>query len=93
MTVLSVSCPHCLQGNEDPVEVMARGEVDWTNCGACNRRFLFLLAVCEHCTEESVFAWREAPAPAETQQLRCQTCGRGLEWPDEALAEDHSRRI
>jgi transcription elongation factor Elf1 len=91
LSFFSVSCPHCEQANEDPFEVMARDDIDWMNCGACKRNFFFLLASCERCEGESVFAWCQAPTPPEIRQLRCQTCGHGLDQRNEALAEDHPR--
>ena len=43
-----VQCPYCRHGNEDPFEVMTRGEVDWTRCASCEAKFFYLIADCPH---------------------------------------------
>ena len=76
----AVCCPHCNDANGDPFEVMARGEIDWTLCAGCGKRFYFLVAECNACEEESVFAWKEAPVPPWTPGLCCGHCGQRLEF-------------
>ena len=88
----AVHCPHCDAANEDPFEVMVRGDVDWMNCGACGSKFFFLIAECQACEEESVFAWQAAPPPEGTRLLRCSHCGQRLELSDDARLADHSGR-
>ena len=87
----AVNCPHCRFGNVDPFEVMTRGDLDWTLCASCGRKFYFLIADCAACEEESMFAWEEPPAPPWTSRLACSHCGLRLEFSDEAHFADQSR--
>jgi hypothetical protein len=79
----AVHCPHCQRGNDDPFEVMARGEIDWTHCCWCKRLFFFMIAECKACEEESIFAWPGAPLPPEIKALRCRACDLPIELFDE----------
>jgi hypothetical protein len=88
----AVHCPHCDAANEDPFEVMARGDVDWMNCAACRRKFFFLIAECQACEEECEFAWQAAPSPEWTRVLRCSHCDQPLELSDDARLADHFGR-
>jgi hypothetical protein len=89
----AVHCPHCDAGNEDPFEVMARGDVDWMNCCSCRGKFFFLIAECQTCEAECVFAWHAAPPPDWTRLLRCSHCDQRLELSDDArLADQFGRR-
>ena len=86
-----VQCPHCRHGNEDPFEVMTRGEVDWTLCASCNVKFFYLMADCQACEEECVFTWRAAPESPQTSLLECSQCAHRLEISDAAIRPDQPR--
>lgn len=87
----AVHCPHCRGSNEDPFEVMPRGDIDWVTCSSCSKRFFFLLAECAVCEGESVFTWPGAPVPPWTSALCCGHCGRPLELSDDVLVAKHVR--
>lgn len=88
----AVPCPYCHRSKDDPFEVMARGDIDWTHCSWCTRRFLFLIAECKACEEESVFTWPEAPLPLEIRALRCRACDLPIELLDESTSSGHLGR-
>lgn len=92
MTTFAVKCPHCLASDEDPFEVLARGDIDWTMCVSCGKKFYFLVVECQACEEESVFTWQAVPEPPWTRSLHCSHCGRPLELSDEALLNEYFRR-
>jgi hypothetical protein len=84
----AVHCPHCRHGNEDPFEVMALGDLDWTRCASCGRKFFYLIADCQACEGESVFTWAAPPEPPWTALLRCSHCGDRLTLCNEAYRAD-----
>jgi ribosomal protein L37E len=87
----AVICPHCQVGNEDPLDMMTRNDLDSTHCESCGKKFHYLIADCASCEEESVFEWQEAPDPPPASRLDCSRCGLRLEFSDGTYFADQSR--
>jgi hypothetical protein len=92
MTTFELQCPHCQAANEDPFEVVPRGEFDWMICTGCTKKFYFFVAECEACEEETVFTWQVVPEPPWTTSLCCSYCTRRIGISNEAHVKQYIQR-
>ena len=89
--MLLVPCAHCQTEYADEFETLDDGHIGTLRCGNenCGREFWYIFYECLACGEETVFTWKEPPAPAELAGLICRDCGEPLsEASQEAKGEN-----
>ena len=82
------SCPHCLHVYRDEMECLQHNELHEIACESCAEEFLFLLAECLACGEETTFSWRDKSDLPESAELICAHCAKPLRNTEEDENDD-----